>query len=70
MTDTTYTKDEAVNLRLAVQDIELFLRLATMRLENMPEYAPFKAKDGLAVLSWLRHLSTRYAQGVDISSVA
>ena len=67
MTITAYTKDEAVNLRLAVQDIELFLRLASLRIENRPDCVPFKPERGQLVISWLRSLADRYGKGEDIT---
>jgi hypothetical protein len=66
----TFTKDEAVNLRLAVQDINLFLRLAALRIENHPDKLPFKPVNGQHVITWLRALADRYGNGEDISTVA
>ena len=63
----TFTKDEAENLKRAAQDIELFIRLAVMRIESNPDVLPFKPTTGRLVLSWLRPLAAAYGNGDDIS---
>lgn len=64
---TTYTKEERVSLIRAKQDIVLFLRLARMRIDALPDVLPFKAATGNLVLSWLLALAERYGQGEDIT---
>ncbi len=54
-------------LKHAAQDITLFLRLASLRIENRPEAMPFKAEQGQLVIGWLRALADRYGDGEDIS---
>lgn len=67
MTITTYTKEEAADLQRACVDIELFLRLARLRVENNPDVLPLKPQYAMLVLGWLSGLVHRYKQGEDIT---
>jgi len=60
------SKDEYVEFRRVVQEIELFLRMADVRINTHPEALPFKATSGHLVVSWLRALADRYARGDNI----
>jgi hypothetical protein len=65
--EDTWTKEEKENLARAVFDIDLFLRLATIRIENHPEKVPFKTATGHNVVNWLKALAQRYRCGEDIT---
>jgi hypothetical protein len=69
MVDTIkgYSKAERENLIHAKQDIELFLQLASMRIEEYPQSLPFKPVHGQQIISWLRYLAGKYGRGEDIS---
>ena len=67
MTIDTYTREQRESLIRAKQDIELFLRLASDRIDNRTNVLPFPRMDGNIVISWLRALLTRYAAGEDIT---
>ena len=62
-----FTKDEAEDLRRAVQDIELFLRLADLRIDNVGARIPLKPVYARLAIGWLRALAVRYGHGEDIT---
>jgi len=59
---------EQIEQKHAAQDVNVFLRLADLRIDN-GAHTPFNSKNGHLVIAWLRSLADRWGDGEDISEV-
>lgn len=66
MSRITFTPEEAQDMVRVKQDILLFLRMAHIRIDNMPDHLPFKPAQGRMVINWLNYLADLYGRGEDI----